>query len=75
MQSKLHPSQILSALLGTQQAAVIRGDTLNELSCSPLKEQLKMSLIHSSLFAIKPLFKLVETDHLSKLIPCILQLN
>ena len=75
MQSKLHPSQLLSALLGTQRAAVIRGDTLSELSCSPLKVQLKRSLIHGNFFATRPLFEPVETDHLSKSIPRVLQLN
>ena len=48
MQSKLHSSQLLSALLGIQRAAVIRSDTLNELSYSPLKVQLKRSLIHGN---------------------------
>ena len=71
MQSKLHPSQ----LSGTQRAAVIRGDTLSELSCSPLKVQLKRSLIHSNFFATRPLFELIETDHLSKSIPHVFQLN
>ena len=71
MQSKLHLSQLLSALQGTQRAAVIRGNTLNKLSCLPLKVQLKRSLIHSNLFAFKP----IETDHLSKSIPRVLQLN
>ena len=75
MQSKLHPSQLLSALLGTQRAAVIRGDTLSELSCSPLKVQLKRSLIHGNFFATRPLFEPIETDHLSKSIPRVLQLN
>ena len=72
MQSKLHPSQILSALLVyTQRPTVIR----SELSCSPLKVQLKKSLIHGNLFAAKPLFEPIEFDHLSKSISPVLQLN
>ena len=75
MQSKLLPSQIFSALLGTQRAAVIRGDTLSELSCSLLKVQLKRSFIHGNFFATRPLFEPVETDHLSKPIPRAFQLS
>ena len=75
MQSKLHPSQTLSALLGTQRAAVVRGDTISELSCSPLKVPLKRSLIHGKFFATRPLFEPVQTDHFTKSFPRVLQLN
>ena len=54
---------------------LIIGDILSELSCSPLKVQLKRSLIHGNLFPTRPLFKPIETDHLSKSIPRVLQLN
>ena len=37
--------------------------------------QLKRSLIHGNFFATRPLFESVETDHLSKSIPRVLQLN
>ena len=36
-QARLQPSATLSALLGTQRAAVLRGDTISELSCTSLK--------------------------------------
>ena len=75
MQSKLHPSQTLSALLGTQRAAVVRGDTISELPCSPLKVRLKRSLIHGKFFATRPLFETEQTDHLTKSFPRVLQLN
>ena len=54
MQSKLHPSQTLSALLGSQQAAVVRGDTMSELSGSSLKVRRMRSVIHGNLFATGP---------------------
>ena len=39
-QTRLQPSATLSALLETQRAAVLRGDTISELSCTSLKVQL-----------------------------------
>ena len=75
IQSKLYPSQILSALLGTKRAAVVRGDTMSELSCSPLKVRLKRSLIHGNFYATRPLFEPVQTDHLTNSFPRVFQLN
>ena len=69
IQSKLYSSQILSALLGTKRAAVVRGDTMSELSCSPLKVRLKRNLIHGSFTATRLLFKPVQTDHLTNSFP------
>ena len=45
-QARLQPSTTLSALLGTQRDAVLRGDTISESSCTSLKVQLKRSLVH-----------------------------
>ena len=75
MQSKLYHSQILSALLGTKRAAVVRGDTMSELSCSPLKVRLKRSLIHGNFYATRPLFEPVQTGHLTNSFPRVFQLN
>ena len=66
MQSKLHPSRTLRTLLGTERAAVIRGDTISELSCSPLKAQLKRSLIHNQHFTTRPLLEPVQNGRLTK---------
>ena len=56
MQPKLHFSQTLNELSGTEQTAVTGGETISELLCSPVKVQLKRSLIHGKNFATKPLF-------------------
>ena len=65
----------LSALLDTQRAAIVRGDNMSELSCSLLKVRLKRSLTHGNLFATRPLFEPVKTDHFTNTFPRVLQLN
>ena len=62
MQFKLYSPEILSALLGTKWAAVVRGKAMSELSCSPLKVLLK-SLIRGKGYATRPLFKPLQTNH------------
>ena len=57
-QARLQPSATLSALLGTQQAAVLRGDTISELSCTSLKVQLKRSLLHGDFLLLDLYLKL-----------------
>ena len=71
----MYPSQILSALLGTKRAAVVRGDTMSELSCSPLEVRLKRSLIHGNFYATRPLLEPVQTGHLTNSFPRVFQLN
>ena len=56
-QPRLQPSATLSALLGTQRAAVLREDTINELPCTSLKVQLKRSLVYGDFFATRPLYE------------------
>ena len=58
MQSKLFISQKLNALLGTTGRGY-EGDVISELSCSPLKKQLKRNLIHGNFQATRPLFETV----------------
>ena len=72
---KLHPSQTLNAVLGTQRAAVVRGDIMSELSCSPRNVRLKRSLIHGNIFATRPLFEPVEIGRIANSFPRVLQLN
>ena len=74
-QARLQPSVALSALLGTQRAAGLRGDTISELSCSSLKVQLKRSLVHGDFFATRPLFEAVENGQLAVSSKKVLQLN
>ena len=74
-QARLQPSATLSALLGTQRAAVLRGDTISVLSCTLLKVQLKRSLIHGNFFATTPLFEAVENGQLAVSSKKVLQLN
>ena len=57
-QARLQPSATLSALLGTQRAAVLRGDTISKLSCTSLKIQLKRILVLGDFFATRPLSRL-----------------
>ena len=64
-QARLQPSATLSALLGTQRAAMLRGNTISKLSCTSLKVQLKRSLVHSDFFATRPLFEAVENGQLA----------
>ena len=76
-QARLQPSATLSALLGTQRAAVLRGDTISELSCTSLKVQLKRSLAHGDFFATRPtrIFEAVENGQLAVSSRKVLQLN
>ena len=74
-EARLQPSATLSALLGTQRDAVLRGDTISELSCTSLKVQLKRSLGHGDFFATRPLFEAAENGQLAVFFKKILQLN
>ena len=48
---------------------------MSELSCSPITVRLKRSLIHGNLYATRPLFEPVQTGHLTKSLPRVLQMN
>ena len=48
---------------------------MSELSCSPLKVQLKRSVIYGNFYATRLLFQPVQTDYLTNSFPCVFQLN
>ena len=74
-QARLQPFTTLSALLVAQQAAVLRNDTISELSCTSLKVQLKRSFVHGVFFATRSLFQAEENDQLAVSSKKVLQLN